>query len=159
MTSGAALDLTGPGRRRQRTAERLRDALARLVAAAGQGTGPSDRDTLTVAALSRLSGVGRNAIYSNHRFALEELARARLAAAGETVARRDRLTELRVEVDSLKCDKNRLVTENAGLLLRTLDAEAAVVGLKRQIETLQQALRQSRDAPAPDAPDVSTCRS
>ena len=54
--------MTGPERRRQRSEERLREALGRLIAEAGQGTEPGGRDALTVAALSRASGIGRNAL-------------------------------------------------------------------------------------------------
>lgn len=149
--------MTGPERRRQRSEERLREALGHLIAGAGQGAEPASRDALSVAALSRASGIGRNAIYSNHRFALDELARARAAAAGKAAARRDRLAELRTEIDRLGLDKSRLATENAGLLVRVLDAEAATLSLRGQVETLQQALRRLRDASTPGHGGAGVC--
>jgi len=152
------MSMTGPERRRQRSEERLREALARLIAGAGQGAAKSSPDALSVASLSRASGIGRNAIYTNHRFALDELARAREAAAGETAVRRDRLAELRAETDRLKLDKSRLATENAGLLARLLEAEGATASLRRQVETLQQALKRLRDASTPPHQDIGMRR-
>lgn len=147
--------MTGPERRRHRSEERLREALAHLIARAGQGTAQSSPNALSVSSLSRASGIGRNAIYSNHRFALDELARAREAVAGETAMRRDRLAELRAETDRLKLDKSRLATENAGLLVRLLQAEGAAASLKGQVETLQQAVKRLRDASS--APYQDNC--
>jgi len=146
MSSGADAAATDPARRRMRSEERLRGALQRLAAEAGQGgDGTAARERLTVAALCRAAGVGRNAVYANHRFALDELARVRTAVAGDAAVRRDRLTELRATVDELRQDKARLATENAGLLVRVLDAEATSMSLRQQVETLRQALHQIRD--------------
>ena len=141
--------MTGPERRRQRSQERLREALAHLIAGAGQGAAKSSPDAFSVASLSRASGIGRNAIYTNHRFVLDELARARKAVAGEAAVRRDRLAELRTETDRLKLDKSRLATENAGLLARVLEAEDAAASLRGQVETLQQTMKRLRDASNP----------
>ncbi len=141
--------MTGPERRRQRSEERLREALAHLIAGTGQGAAKGNPDALSVSSLARASGIGRNAIYSNHRFALDELAQARAAAADETAVRCDRITGLRAETERLKLDRSRLVTENAGLLVRVLEAESAAVSLRGQVETLQQALKRLQDASTP----------
>ncbi len=143
MALQADLVATSQARRRQRSEKRLRDALQRLVAEAGANT--AARKRLTVAALCRAAGVGRNAVYDNHRFVLDELTQARAAAAGDASVRRDRMAGLRAEVDELRSDKARLATENAGLLVRVLDAETAAATLRRQVETLRRALQQPRN--------------
>ena len=58
-------DAAPQARRRARTAERLREALARLLRDGSRRP--------TVAALAREAGVGRNAIYANHNTILDEL--------------------------------------------------------------------------------------
>jgi hypothetical protein len=52
-------DTTPQARRRARTAERLREALAHLLRDGSRRP--------TVAALAREAGIGRNAIHANHR--------------------------------------------------------------------------------------------
>ena len=59
---------TPQARRRARTEARLREALARLLHDGSRRP--------TVAALAREAGVGRNAIYANHRTILDELRQA-----------------------------------------------------------------------------------
>ena len=61
-------DAAPQARRRARTAERLREALARLLRDGSRRP--------TVAALAREAGVGRNAIYANHNTILDELRHA-----------------------------------------------------------------------------------
>lgn len=143
MAPQADVATTSQARRRQRSEERLRGALQRLVAEADAN--PAARERLTVAALCRAAGVGRNAVYANHRFVLDELTQARAAAASDASVRRDRMAGLRTEMDGLRSDKAKLATENAGLLVRVLDAETAAATLRRQVETLRHALQQTRN--------------
>ena len=63
-------------RRIKATAEKLRAALDRLTNGSSEQPAASIR-RLTVAALAREAGVGRNAIYANHRDILDALIRAR----------------------------------------------------------------------------------
>ena len=75
--SDAVIALNGSGRAPAGlSAEKLRAALDRLKGATGERSGAS-MQRLTVAALAREAGVGRNAIYANHRGILDELIRAR----------------------------------------------------------------------------------
>ena len=66
-------DTTPQARRRARTAERLREALAHLLRDGSRRP--------TVAALAREAGIGRNAIYANHRTILNELRQAPMEPA------------------------------------------------------------------------------
>lgn len=133
---------SGPERRRRRNEARIRAALSRLLA------GPPGAG-LTVAMLAREAGVGRNAIYTNHRFALDELARARRAAARPVAdTRRDRMVELRSEIAALHADRCRLATENASLVKRVLEAEARAAQLTQRVERLAQQLEHARQRPA-----------
>lgn len=60
---------TPQGRRRERVATRLREALAVLRA--------DPESEISVAALARHAGIGRNALYTNHRAVLEDLSTLR----------------------------------------------------------------------------------
>ncbi len=110
--------------RMQATAERLREALARLIGDSGARSA-SATARLTVAALAREAGVGRNAIYANHRDILDDLARARqrqhVPVNGFTAE--DKIAEQRRLMDDLQRQLRLLVTENAGLLRRAAEAE------------------------------------
>jgi hypothetical protein len=66
-----------PYEKRQDSAARLREALDRLIE--GRASHPAHQRgyRLTVASLARESGIGRNAIYSNHRDLLDALASLR----------------------------------------------------------------------------------
>ena len=66
-------DTTPQARRRARTAVRLREALAHLLRDGSRRP--------TVAALAREAGIGRNAIYANHRTILNELRQAPMEPA------------------------------------------------------------------------------
>lgn len=105
--------------RMQGTADRLRAALDRLTASSGAAA------RLTVAALAREAGVGRNAIYVNHRDILDDLARARqrqCSPVGSLTAE-GRVTEQRRLIDDMQHQLRQLATENAGLLRRAIEAE------------------------------------
>jgi hypothetical protein len=112
--------------RRLRTRNKLRAALERLVA--GRPIDPTLRKIryrLTVSTLAREASVGRNAIYTNHRALVEELRHATLQdgqiSRGST---KNKLDEQRAAIDVMKVAERRMITENAVLLKRALDAEA-----------------------------------
>jgi hypothetical protein len=77
MRSQVVPSKISPYEKRQDSAARLREALDRLIE--GRASHPAHQRgyRLTVASLARESGIGRNAIYSNHRDLLDAL----LAAA------------------------------------------------------------------------------
>jgi len=110
--------------RMQATAERLRQALHRLTGDGGSRSAAAIA-RLTVAALAREAGVGRNAIYANHRDILDDLARARrqqhAPVTGFTAE--DKITEQRRRIDDIQQQVRQLATENAGLLRRAIEAE------------------------------------
>lgn len=122
-------------RRRQETDRKLRDALDRMV----KGT-PRDaslqqrRYQLSVASLAREAGVARNAIYTNHRSminALRQAAQQRVVPS-KLESWEDKLAEQRAVIEVLKTEQRRLVTENAALLKRAIDAETTAARHERQ---------------------------
>ncbi|MDE1918582.1 MAG: hypothetical protein KGJ57_21300 [Sphingomonadales bacterium] len=123
--------------RRANTAARLKAALDRLVAAGAK---------LTVAELAREAGVGRNAIYVNHRTIIAEL--IAVASRRDTKARPSRnglsQTDWRAEVADLKEQLRATATENALLLKRALDAEQAMARAERRQALLEESIRELR---------------
>jgi signal transduction histidine kinase len=112
--------------RRQVTARKLRNALDRLVRGAPEHPSLCGRPyRLTVATLAREAGVGRNAIYTNHRGILEALAEAgkRRAVPDALAALDKRLAEQRSVIAALQLQLRQLATENAALLRRAVEAE------------------------------------
>jgi hypothetical protein len=112
--------------RLQRTRNKLRGALERLVAGR-----PIDltlrkiRYRLTVSTLAREASVGRNAIYTKHRPIIEELRQATLQNSQSPRGNvKNKLDEQRATIDAMKAAERRMITENAVLLKRALDAEA-----------------------------------
>ena len=135
-------------KRLQETARKLRDALDRLVKGTPRhGSLQERRYQLSVASLAREAGVARNAIYTNHRAMIDAL---RQAAQQRVVPSKlegweDKLALQRAVIDVLKTERRRLVTENAALLKRAIDAEAGAVRHQRQnARLLQQADQGSR---------------
>lgn len=130
--------LTPQQRRHAQTKARLREALQKLSADPVQ--------PLTAAALAREAGIGRNALYTGHADVLGELRTlaAQLAAASK-VSRRDREADGE-EIRRLEKDKQKLATQNAGLLRRALDAEER---LKRSEDRNAQLLREIAKLRAP----------
>lgn len=122
-------------KRVQETDRKLRDALDRLV----KGTPCHEslqerRYRLSVAGLAREAGVARNAIYTNHRAmidALRQEAQQRVVPS-KLESWEDKLAQQRAVIDVLKTEQRRLVTENAGLLKRAIDAEAHAARHQRQ---------------------------
>ncbi|MGK9235789.1 hypothetical protein KXS07_29010 [Inquilinus limosus] len=121
---------------------RLRDALERLVQ--GRPIHPRHQDgyRLTVAVLAREAGVGRNAIYTNHRAMLDAL-QAVAAAPKPPISWQDKLDELRATIRAMKQDERRMASENARLLQRARSAEAEAERYRR----LHARLVAERDAP------------
>jgi hypothetical protein len=111
-------------RRMQATAEKLRAALDRL-AGGSDGSPTASIRSLTVAALAREARVGRNAIYANHRDILDELTRVRQRqrVPSRIAVITDKVAEQRVVIDAMQCQLRQLATENAGLMLRSIEAE------------------------------------
>lgn len=83
---------------------------------------------LTVAALAREARVSRNAISSNHRAIVEAL-RAETPPSAARSTRKE--SGQRTLIETLEAAQRRLVTENAVLLKRALDAEAEAARLQR----------------------------
>jgi hypothetical protein len=118
---------TGPYEERlQRTRNKLRGALERLVAGR-----PIDltlrkiRYRLTVSTLAREASVGRNAIYTNHRPIIDELRQATLQTGqSQRGNAKNKVDQQRVTIDLMKAAERQMITENAALLKRALDAEA-----------------------------------
>ena len=111
-------------RRIKATAEKLRAALDRLTNGSSEQPAASIR-RLTVAALAREAGVGRNAIYANHRDILDALIRARRrqSVPDRITTMGDTLVEQRGVIDNMQQQIRQIVTENAGLLQRAIEAE------------------------------------
>ena len=138
-------------KRMQETDRKLRDALDRLVKGTPRDASVQERRyQLSVASLAREAGVARNAIYTNHRAMIDAL---RQAAQQRVVPSRlesweDKLAQQRVVIDVLKTERRRLVTENAALLKRAIDAEVAASRHQRQNARL---LKERDDAHRPVA--------
>jgi hypothetical protein len=140
--------LTPHDRRMRATAEKLRAALDRLVCGTPErlASRPSAH-RLTVAALAREAGVARNTIYTNHRGILDEFGQAR--RRGTIPDHRDstdqKIAEQRAAIDDMQIQIRQLVTENAGLLRRAVEAERLAESadrrsahLTRQIDALRR---------------------
>jgi hypothetical protein len=111
---------------------KLRDALERLVQ--GRAIHPRHQNgcRLTVAALAREAGVGRNAIYTNHRAVLDALqAAADAGTARPPTSWHDKLDELRATIQTMKQEERRMISENALLLQRARSAEAEAERYRR----------------------------
>jgi hypothetical protein len=119
----------GPGpyeERLLRTRNKLRSALERLIA--GRPLDPTLRKIryrLTVSALAREASVGRNAIYTNHRPIIEDLRHATVRdSQSPRGSAKNKLDEQRALIYVMKVAERRMITENAVLLKRAMDAEA-----------------------------------
>jgi hypothetical protein len=122
-------------RRRQETDRKLRDALDRMIKGTPRDASLQQRSyTLSVASLAREAGVARNAIYTNHRAMIDALRQAaqQRVVPSKLESWEDKLAQQRAVIDVLKTEQRRLVTENAALLKRAIDAEAAATRHQRQ---------------------------
>ncbi|MGK7660432.1 MULTISPECIES: hypothetical protein [unclassified Marinovum] len=115
----------------------MREALRKLSADPAQ--------PLTAAALAREAGIGRNALYTGHADVLGELRALAAQRAASKVSRRDREADGE-DIRRLEKDKQKLATQNAGLLRRALDAEER---LKRSEDRNAQLLREIAKLRAP----------
>ena len=117
--------------RLEQTEARLRDALERLRKS--RPSHPLHRHgfRLTVATLAREAGVGRNAIYTNHRAFIDELQTITGDPLKPLMSWQDKLDELHALLRAMKQEERRLVTENALLLQRALSAEAEAERCRR----------------------------
>jgi hypothetical protein len=93
---------------------------------------------LTVTTLAREARVGRNAIYANHREMIDALRRAdqQRIVPDKLAAWEDKLAQQRSLIQALQIDERRLVTENAVLLKRLLEAQAEATRQKRHADQL-----------------------
>jgi hypothetical protein len=118
---------------------------------------------LTVATLAREARVGRNVIYTNHRPMIEELRRAdnHRIIPDKLAAWEDKLAEQRSLIQVLQLEERRLVTENAVLLKRILEAEAEAAKQNRRnarlIAERDQALKPTVLVPRSSG-DVCRCQ-
>jgi hypothetical protein len=140
------------GRRRERVAARLRDALVALRA--------DPVAEISVAALARHAGIGRNALYTNHRAVLEDLRalKAERSQAPET----DKTSKRDGEKKEVDMRIRLLATENAALLRRALIAETRAKRLEDRNADLVRELRAGHNVtvlPAdPDREKIRTPR-
>ncbi len=124
-----------PYEKRIRSTDRkLREALERLVK--GLPTHPVLQKRsyrLTVTTLAHEARVGRNAIYTNHRAMIEELRKAerQRIVPDKLAAWEDKFAQQRSLIQILQLEERRLVTENAVLLKRILEAEDEAARHKR----------------------------
>lgn len=145
--------LTPHERRLRNTDRKLRDALERLVKGMPAHPDLQKRSyRLTVATLAREARVGRNAIYTNHRSMINELrcASDRKIVPEKLEAWEDKLAQQRTLIQVLQIEERRLVTENAVLLKRVLEAKTEVERHKRHNARLI-AERDRAVKPAPPA--------
>jgi hypothetical protein len=126
--------LTPHEKRLRNTDRKLREALERLAKGLPTHSDLQKRSyRLTVATLAREARVGRNAIYTNHRSMIDELRRAsdRKVVPEKLAAWEDKLAQQRALIQVLQIEERRMVTENAVLLKRILEAETEVERQKR----------------------------
>jgi len=136
------------GKKRHAATERaLRQAWERLRI--GAPTHPDlvgKRWQLSISALCLEAGRSRNALYDGHPELLAEIrsaiAKQQLATPqAENHAHRSRVEEL---LAACRADRQRLISQNAALLLRALTAEDVLAKLKRQAP---RPLRMTDDTP------------
>lgn len=130
-------DLSTPqARRRANTDARLRDALGTLA--------NDPAASVTVAALARAAGVGRNIIYTHHAEvldALRDLQAQRVVATKTMTTDEDRA---RSALHEAEMRITALATQNAGLLKRAVEAEQRAERLERRNAQLVQELDRIR---------------
>jgi hypothetical protein len=135
MTTRAAALAERGVKRHAATEQALRQAWERLRS--GTATHPKLVDgnsELSISAVCLEARCSRNALYDGHPELLEEIRttieRARRTAAQGT--RNQRRSRIEAELAGCRDDRQRLISENAALLLRALTAEEALARLKRQ---------------------------
>jgi hypothetical protein len=121
-------------RRRTATEQGFREAWQRLEA--GTPTRPELRDhewQLSVSAICIEAGLSRNALYDGHPDLLREIraAIARKRQVDDQTRRTKRRNSLEAALAECRADRQRLISENAALLLRAVTAEEALARIKR----------------------------
>lgn len=120
-------------KRRAATDRKLRAALERLIERRPAHPTLQNGYRLEVATLAREAGVGRNAIYANHRSVIDAL---KLAAARPqpkaAESLEEKVIELRAVIREMQVNERRLLTHNAALLQRATCAEADAERYRRQ---------------------------
>ena len=112
--------------RKAQTKRLLHEALARLLAGTPQNQALQTRRwKLDVKTLSEEAGISRNTIYQNHTDVLDKLRKTRESARAETGAdsAKNKSREHKRARRQWEQDRSILITENAKLLARALDAE------------------------------------
>jgi hypothetical protein len=121
-------------KRHAATAQALRQAWERLRA--GMPTHPDlvgGGWQLSVSVVCLEAGCSRNALYTGHTELLDEIRShvARLRRTNGQTERSQKRSRLETDLAACRADRQRLITENAALLLRALSAEDALARLKR----------------------------
>ncbi|WP_026002414.1 hypothetical protein [Sphingobium xenophagum] len=120
-------------KRRAGTDRKLRAALERLIEQRPSHPVLQNGYRLEVATLAREAGVGRNAIYTNHRSVIDALKLAAARAhpkAAESLE--EKVVELRAVIREMQANERKLLTQNAALLQRATSAEADAERYRRQ---------------------------
>jgi hypothetical protein len=136
------------GARRQAAAERaFREAWQRLEA--GTPTHPDLRDhgrQLSISVVCLEARHSRNALYRGHPELVHEI-KAAIAKKGLVTAETRHVTKrnsLEAALAACRAERQRLISENATLLLRALTAEEAVARMQRRTP---HALKMTDDRP------------
>src|SRR5712691_2761555 len=126
------------------TERAFREAWHRLEA--GTPVHPDLRDhewQLSVSAICVEARRSRNALYEGHPDLLQEI-KAAIAKQGQVADRTRRATSLETALAACRIERQRLVAENAALLLRAVTAEDALIRLQRR---QPRALKMTDDRP------------
>jgi hypothetical protein len=136
MTTRAGASAERGVKRDAATEQALREAWERLRTGAPMHPKLVDRNVeLSIAAVCLEAGCSRNALYDGHPELLDEI-RAAIERARRAPAQRllnQRRSRMETELAECRKDRQRLISENAALLLRAVTAEDALARLKRQI--------------------------
>jgi DNA-binding transcriptional MocR family regulator len=148
MSVRAEGTVAGLGVRRQAATERaFREAWQRLEA--GMPTHPDLRDhewQLSISVVCLEARHSRNALYQGHPELVHEI-RAAIAKKGRVTAESRHVTKrnsLEAALAACRAERQRLISENATLLLRALTAEESLARMQRRTP---QALKITDDRP------------
>jgi hypothetical protein len=135
MTERVGDTAAGRGaQRRAATEQGFREAWQRLDA--GTPTHPELRNhewQLSVSAICIEAGHSRNALYDGHPDLLREMRTsiARKRQVDDQTRRTKQRNSLEAALAECRADRQRLISENAALLLRAVTAEEALARIKR----------------------------
>ena len=132
LRAGASLER---GKKRHATTEHaLRQAWERLRAGAPTHPGLLGGDwRLSISAVCIEAGCSRNALYDGHPELLAEIrsAIAKQSPFPHEGQHNTRRSRLEADLAACRADRQRLISENAALLLRALTAEETLAQLRR----------------------------